>query len=361
MTTIPELLHEHVSLEVECVDRVYLNGYVPRLQTSGALVYFLERHRGELIASPASLGQIGQTFVGAVESFAREQNIPMVRFQKGQRKDDIVASYRRKFQAQEGVVVIGVAQEQVHSFKGRKETFGRNGVRFQFSRQSVFVKVYYFYVQDAAFGPGFIKVATYMPYPVKVCLNGHEWAKQQLRQAGVAFEALDNGFLSCADPERVQAVCQALGPEQVQAFFEKWVARLPWPLTEADRTVGYRHRLSIWQLEVSRTHVFTRPMRGREFFEQSYPGELGLGPARPGATHLWAARPAQHAQPLHYTSCPGRSAAQSASDLQAFRGEAILQGKPGSAHGDDSEQPTGFWGGQGSVQLELSAQTGGGH
>ncbi len=284
MTTIPELLRGHVSLEVECVDRVYLNGYVPTLQTSGALVYFLERHRGELIASPASLGQIGQAFVAAVEAFAREHHVPLVHFQKGQRKDDVVARYRRKFQSREGVVVIGVAQEQVHSFKGRKETFGRKGVRFQFSRQSVFVKVYYFYVQDAEFGPAFIKIATYMPYPVKVCLNGHEWAKQQLRQAGVAFEALDNGFLSCADPGRLQTVCQQLGAEQVQAFFDKWVARLPWPLTAADRQAGYQHRLSIWQMEVSQTHVFTHPARGREFFEQVIRENLDLG--RPDRVQL---------------------------------------------------------------------------
>ncbi len=300
MTTIPELLREHVSLEVECVDRVYLNGYVPKLQTSGALVYFLERHRGALIASPAALGQIGQAFVGAVEAFARAHDIPLVHFSKGQRKDDIVASYRRKYQAPEGVVVIGVAQEQVHSFKGRKETFGQSGVRFQFSRQSVFVKVYYFYVQDAAFGPGFIKIATYRPYPVKVCLNGHEWAKQQLRQAGVAFEALDNGFLSCADPERLQTICQQLGPEQAQAFFDKWVARLPWPLTEADQTAGYRHRLSIWQMEVSRTHVFTRPVRGREFFEQVIRENLDLG--RPDRVQLIFGRRVQRNTPSRFVT-----------------------------------------------------------
>src|SRR5258708_4608295 len=283
MTTIPELLREHVSLAIECVDRVYLNGYVPALQTSGALVYFLEQHRGELIASPAVLGQIGQGFVAAVEAFAREHDVPMVRFQKGQRKDDVVARYRRKFQAQEGVVVIGVAQEQVSSFKARKETLGKR-VRFQFSRQSVFVKVYYFYLQDADFGPAFVKVATYMPYPVKVCLNGHEWAKQQLRQAGVAFEALDNGFLSCTAPERLQAICQQLGPDQVQAFFDKWMARLPWPLTVADRKAGYHHRLSIWQMEISQTHVFTRPVRGREFFEQVIRENLDLG--RPDRVQL---------------------------------------------------------------------------
>ena len=284
MPTIPELLRDHVSLAVECVDRVYLNGYIPTLQTSGALVYFLERHRGEPIASPALLGQIGQAFVAGVEAFAREHHIPLVRFQKGQRKDEVVARYRRKFQAPEGVVVIGVAQEQVQSFKARKETFGQKGVRFQFARQPVFVKVYYFYLQDADFGPGFIKVATYMPYPVKVCLNGHEWAKQQLRRAGVAFEALDNGFLSCTAPERLQAICQQLGPDHVQAFFAKWVARLPWPLTLADRQAGYQHRLSIWQMEVSQTHVFTRPVRGREFFEQVIRENVDLG--RPDRVQL---------------------------------------------------------------------------
>ena len=283
MPTIPELLRDHVTLDIECVDRVYLNGYVPTMQTSGALVYFLERHRGAMIASPALLGEISHRFVADVEAFAQANHISIVRFQKGQRKDDIAVQYRRKFTASEGVVFVGVAQEQLSGFKARKEVKGKC-VRFQFSRQPVFVKVYYFYVQDAEFGPGFIKIGTYAPYPVKVCLNGHEWVKQQLRRAGIAFESLDNGFLSCADPARLQEMCRQLGPEQVQAFFDKWGARLPWPLTSEDRAAGYQHRLSIWQMEVSQTHVFTRPMRGREFFEQVIRENLDLG--RPDRVQL---------------------------------------------------------------------------
>lgn len=276
MATIPELLREHVALDIECVDRVYLNGYVPTLQTSGSLVYFLEQQHGQIIASPALLGEITETFAAQIEVFARREQVPIVRFQKGQRKDDIAAGYRRKFTAAEGVVFIGVAQEKMTGFKAHKETQGKC-VRFQFSMQSVFVRTYYFYLQDAEFGPAFIKIGAYAPYPVKVCLNGHEWAKQQLRQAGIAFEALDNGFLKCADPERLQTICQQLGPEQVQAFFDKWVAKLPWPLTLEDRQAGYRHRLSLWQMEISRTQVFTRPVRGREFFEQVLRENLDLG------------------------------------------------------------------------------------
>ena len=267
MLTIPELLREHVSLDIECVDRVYLNGYIPTLQSSGSLVYFLEHHRGQMIASPVLLGEISQSLAAQVESFAQQHGIPIVRFQRGQRKDDVAARYRRKFAAAEGVVFIGVAQEKMTGFKARKESRGKC-VRFQFSMQSVFVRTYYFYLQDREFGPAFIKIGAYAPYPVKVYVNGHEWAKQQLRRAGLTFESLDNGFLSCTDPEHLQAICSQLGPEQVQAFFDKWVAHLPWPLTAEDRQAGYHHRLSIWQMEVSRTQVFTRPVRGRAFFEQ---------------------------------------------------------------------------------------------
>ena len=136
---------------------------------------------------------------------------------------------------------------------------------------------YYFYLQDREWGPAFLKVGTYLPYPVRVCLNGHEWAKQQLRQVGIGFSSPDNGFLACDDPPLLQAICDELGPADVQRFFDRWQAHLPWPLTAADRLVGYRHRLSIWQLEVSRTQVFDQPIQGRHFFEAVIRDNLDLG------------------------------------------------------------------------------------
>ena len=145
------------------------------------------------------------------------------------------------------------------------------------------VNHYYFDIQDADFGPAFIKVCSYAPYAIKVCLNGHEWAKQQLRKEGIAFEILDNGFLSVPMP----SVCRwsaTSWAEQIQAFFAKWVERLPMPLTAADRQAGYRHRLSVWQVETSRTQVFDDPVRGREFFEAVIRENLDLG--RPDRVQL---------------------------------------------------------------------------
>jgi len=97
MTNINDLLREHVTLTVECMDRIYLNGYVPTLQTPGQLVNFLIGHQGHKIPSPVLLGRITQAFVRAIKSFAQGNNIPLVHFERGQRKDDVAAEYRKKF------------------------------------------------------------------------------------------------------------------------------------------------------------------------------------------------------------------------------------------------------------------------
>jgi hypothetical protein len=275
--SVATILADHVALSTSCIDRLYLNGYVPTLQTSGQLCAFLCEHLGNRIASPAALRPVHDRFVQAVTTFADHHLVPVVPFERGQRKDDIAAQYRARFRAAEGVVFIGVAQERQGSFKATKHLVPPRAIHFSFSRQPVAVKHYYFYLQDAEWGPAFVKVGTYLPYPVRVCLNGHEWLKQQVRKEAIAFDSLDNGFGWCAEPERLQHLADSLSPADVQAFFERWLARLPWPLTPADRAAGYRHRLSIWQLELSLTQVFTSPVYGRHFFEAVIRDNLDLG------------------------------------------------------------------------------------
>jgi hypothetical protein len=117
MATIPELLDGHVTLEVECLDRLYLNVHA---------------------------GAVGQT-----SSVARRTGT----------------------------------------------TFG---------------------IDDENFGPLFIKVCSYAPWRIKLCLKGHQWAKRQLNKRGIQYEALDNGSLSCSAPQKLQEVCDELGPEDVE-------------------------------------------------------------------------------------------------------------------------------------------------
>lgn len=277
MPDINEILRDHVTLEVECMDRIYLNGYVPKLQTGGQLVRFMIERLGKPIPSPSLLGKITQGFVAAVKQFATDNGIPVVKFEHKQRKDDIANELRAKRPVRDEVVFIGVAQEKAQAFSGcKREQKGFVGFDYQRDK-SVYVNHYYFYIDDEDFGPVFLKLCSYAPWGIKVCINGHEWAKRQLEKAGVTFETLDNGFLTCNDPKKLQEICDSLGPTQIDSFFRKWLRRIPLPLTALDRTSGYDWELSMWQVEVSLTQVFDRPLRGRQFFEEVIRDNLDLG------------------------------------------------------------------------------------
>ena len=119
-----------------------------------------------------------------------------------------------------------------------------------------------FYLVDEDFGPLFIKFASYFPYTARVCLNGHEYAKRQLAKEGIAFEALDNGVLSCADPMRLQQILNELDETKIEALVRKWLSRLPDPFTGADHAAGFNPKLSILQAEFSRTRYSTAPCPG---------------------------------------------------------------------------------------------------
>jgi hypothetical protein len=282
---VAEIIRHHVTLEVESIDRMYLNIYIPQLQRDTGVVTFFRYHRGQPFASSALMAEMTRSFVAAMESFAREHEIPMVTFQKGQRKDDIAVAYRAKFTGDEGILFIGKAQEKAAVFRTEKRHNIQTGQSYPWLvRSTAMVNHYYIYAIDQDFGPFFIKFCSYFPYNAKLCLNGHEWAKQQLRQAGVEFVPLDNGFLSCAEPRRLQRTCEALSAAKIDRLLRKWLRLLPHPFSAQDRQAGYRYDISVLQAEFALTQVLDRPLTGRAFFEEVIHENLDLG--NPGQVQL---------------------------------------------------------------------------
>lgn len=275
---VGDLLDGHVTLDVQCLDRLYLNGYVPNLQVGGQVVGFMTRHLGYPIPSPAIFDKLGSSFRRAVQQFAQTNHVPVIRFGKNDRKIEVM---RRHVAAQartgrSGVAAIGVAQEYQNVFAATEHRDG-NAVWFSFTKADRRVTCFYFYLWDDDFGPAFIKVCAYFPYPVKVWVNGHEWAKRQATHAGIGFTELSNGFATCADPAALQAICDRLGPATIEVFFTRWMNILPLPLTDADQAGGYWWELSMRQVETSRTIVFDAPRHARAFFEALVVDNLDIG------------------------------------------------------------------------------------
>ena len=277
--TVTDVLDGHVVLDLECLDRIYLNVWVNNLQVPGQVVSFLTAHLGYPIPSPAIFDKIGTAFRSAVGRFAEEEHIPVVRFTKADRKIEKMRPYiaAQAKTGRSGVAAIGVAQEYANVFTGTQKT-GSNGVPwFSFHKADRRVTCYYFYLWDIDFGPAFIKICTYFPYPAKIWINGHEWAKRQATHDEIGFTELSNGFAATDDPAALQGICDRLGPEQITDFAQRWFSILPVPLTDADAAAGYWWEISMRQVEVSRTIVFAQPRHARGFFEALVADNLDIG------------------------------------------------------------------------------------
>jgi hypothetical protein len=113
VVTVNDVLDGHVGLDLECLDRIYLNAYVPMLQVGGQVVSFLTQHLGNPIPSPAIFEKIGLAFRKLVAQFARDNHIPVVRFGKTDRKIEVMRPYvdAQAATGRSGVAAIGVAQE----------------------------------------------------------------------------------------------------------------------------------------------------------------------------------------------------------------------------------------------------------
>ncbi len=168
--TVNDVLDGHAALDLECLDRLYLHGYLGQLQVGGQVIQFLN-HRGYPVPSPACLQQIGDAFRRRVASFAEANHIPLVPLKAADRNIEVMRPYLEKAAAtgRSQVAAIGVAQETQRVFIARKrDTDPARCPQFSFDKKDRRVTVYYFYLWDAGFGPAFIKVCTYCPWPVKI-------------------------------------------------------------------------------------------------------------------------------------------------------------------------------------------------
>src|SRR5215469_11052960 len=276
--TVAEVLGKHVVLEVESIDRMYLNIIVRRLQILEGALHFIRHQRKAQVLSTSAVEPMTRAFVAAIEQFAKHNQIPIVTFEKGRRKDEVAAELRAQCPHREGVVFIGKAQEKCAVYRTEKRHNPKKNTSYAWIvKSTALVNQYYFYCVDENFGPFFLKFCSYFPYNAKLCLNGHEYAKRQLDREKIAYQALDNGIQSCANPNRLQAICNSLSADKIDALLRKWLRRLPHPFPAGDRQAGYRYQISILQIELSLTQVLDRPVSGRIFFEDVIRENLDMG------------------------------------------------------------------------------------
>jgi hypothetical protein len=282
MGTVARLLDEHVSFRCTSVDRIGIRGYIPGIQYEFGLVKFL-LNRGGTIPSPALLNRNHERLLAELEALEARTGVPVVRFKTGESKEDLARPFQDEAMAtgRPGLVLVGKAQERTSVWRGYVDDTHAghrpSHPHMAWRRQSSVPDHWYFYFADPEWGPAFVKVCTYAPYPLWCCANGHEWAKRQLAQAGIGFEALDNGLRSVEDPAAAHRICARLGAGHLRGLLARMLAVVPDPLCAHDRVAGFEWSFSIAQFEVFDTAVFDQPRRARAWFEAAIGDHLDLG------------------------------------------------------------------------------------
>jgi hypothetical protein len=282
--TAADVLADHVLFEIESIDRMYLNLYQPRLQHGGGIAAFFVGHRGHQFASSALMAPMTSRFTADIGHFITARGIDLVRFARGQRKDDVTQEYLRRAAPDDRglvpaqVLYAGVAQEKQRVFRTGKRTNPVTGATYPWLVSSTgVINQYYFYCVDEEFGPVCVKFSSYFPYTGRLIINGNEYARRQAAKAGITFTPLDNAFAAVSDVAAVQAICDGLGQAQIEALAARMLALLPHPFEPADTAAGYRYELSVLQAEFSLTQTLDSPVAGRVFFDQVIRDNIDLG------------------------------------------------------------------------------------
>jgi hypothetical protein len=275
-----DVLSDHVAFELESIDRLFCNLYVPQLQRAEGIVGFIRGHLGQPIASTAAIAPMSRDFVARLRSFAGARAIPCIDFARGQRKDEVMHEHLARFEAagrREGVLFIGRAQEKNTVFRTEKRRAADGRSYPWIVRTTSVVNQFYVHCVDEDFGAFFLKFSSYFPYGARLLVNGHHYAQARAAKAGIGFTALDNGFAACDDVPALQAICDSLDEDKIEALARKWLDILPSPCSKADQAAGYRYDMSVLQAEFSLTQVLDRPLSGRIFFDQVIHDNLAIG------------------------------------------------------------------------------------
>ncbi len=270
-STLNAFLNHHrdaIRFDYSCFDRMLLAGYIQGLQLPGQVYTFLHHRRQAERLDRKYFGGLARDYGRQVDERAQELGVDVLRPERGQRREDLVASYFRNLR-QPGIAVILKALEP------ERIAIGKQGGHIALLRR--WVLCYTFYLEDAALGPMSVRICPYFPFNIAVWLNGHDYLARQLRREGIAFHQDDNSFLDCAAPERLQELADGFGAKPIHTALDPWLSALLPFFSAAERQQGYRHHLVLRQVEYCHNILFHKKAALTKLFDRLMDQGRALG------------------------------------------------------------------------------------
>lgn len=183
---------------ISCFDRVLFKGHLP-LGWSDAMEGFISRQGLRIKDFGAFVSRHSERVKQHAKTMAEQAGRPYIHLNSPVRKENLAQSIAKRDRITAGLVCILAAVEACQSFKLAP---GKNRPRLVPARRKCLCL--YFYFVDREFGFMHVRITSWFPFMVQVCLNGHDWLARKLDRHHISYRKLDNAFLSIDDPRRAQ-------------------------------------------------------------------------------------------------------------------------------------------------------------
>jgi hypothetical protein len=235
-----------------CFDRILLNGCIQSFLDGARAKGFFWVYRHVYPVTRKILRDVASDYHCWVTNYAQKRGVEIVGAPKG-RRDEFVEPYFQNAQPDQVVLIIK-AREPANIM-----TSVGAGDRWHLETKYRWVDQYNFYLNDAVWGPMFVRVCPYFPFSTRICMNQHYWLANKMRDAGIRFQQAGNCFRQCSDPEALQKLADSLTANDVLHCGHKWINRLiPFFRAQERREAGCWHQLFFAQAEYCENLVFRR-------------------------------------------------------------------------------------------------------
>jgi len=254
-----------------CFDRLLLNGCVQSFLHGARAQGFFWVHRNTYPVSRKVLRDVANDYHSWVRHSAQQWGAEIMSAPKG-RRDEFVEPYCQNAQPDQVVMIIKAREPA-----GIMTAVGA-GDKWHLETKYRWVDQYNFYLQDAEWGPMFVRVCPYFPFSTRICLNQHHWLAHKMKQAGIHFTQTKNAFRQCSDPAALQKMADSLTAEDINQCGHKWIKRLiPFFHAEERREAGCWHQLFFSQVEYCENLIFHERAALDELGERLLDANRSLG------------------------------------------------------------------------------------
>ena len=262
MTPFIERHKDSITGVLSCFDRVVITGTLPDICYAGAMAGFLSYHKIRIFDYPDWANGIREEIRQHAERVAQQNGVEVefVRRQKDSRKEAHIKSIIAERGDHPGLVHVFSAMESCTAFKPWHDKSTHHTLLKTTQGKCLH---YYFYFIDEVFGLCYFRLPTWAPFRLQIYFNGHAWLARKLRKAGIAFDLLDNAFISVSDPDRAQQFADSLDAKQIHRRLDRWVQAY-FPFASRFRNPYY---WSFMQVEYATDVVFRRQSEFQPLYE----------------------------------------------------------------------------------------------